>query len=107
MNKSYKRMRYIKCLFLLVLGTLCIVTVVVGRQDNKSSNKQQPTERFDLLVREDFFAGMWGDKARLNRGMKYCEDMLAKNPKHAEALVWHGGGLLTRASIAYKAGDTA
>lgn len=64
-----------------------------------------PYERFDNLVRDDFFAGMLGDKARLDRGMKFCEDILAKNPRHAEALVWHGGGLLTRAAEAYRKGD--
>jgi len=25
--------------------------------------------------------------------MKACEETLAQNPKHAEALVWHGAGL--------------
>lgn len=62
-------------------------------------------ESLDAIVRNDFFAGMMGDKVRLERGMKYCEDILAKNPKHAEALVWHGGGLLVRAVHAYTAGD--
>jgi hypothetical protein len=61
--------------------------------------------RFDEVVRNDFFAGMMGDKTRLDRGMKYCEDILAKDPKHADALVWHGGGLLTRAANAYRQGD--
>ena len=65
------------------------------------------SERFDLLVREDFFAGIFGDEARLDRGMKYCEEILAKNPNHAQALVWHGGGLVTRASSVYARGDTA
>lgn len=64
-----------------------------------------PTPRFDSLVRGDFFAGMLGNKERLDRGMKYCEDILASNPKHADALVWHGGGLLTRAANAYRKGD--
>src|SRR4051812_12527716 len=54
--------------------------------------KVRPGERFDEIVRGDFFAGMMGDTARLERGMKYCEEVLSKNPKHAEALVWHGGG---------------
>ncbi len=62
-------------------------------------------DRFDEIVREDFFAGMLGDRARLERGMKYCEDVLAKQPKHAEALVWHGGGLLSVAAINYRKGD--
>src|ERR1700730_4756976 len=61
--------------------------------------------RFDEIVRNDFLAGMMGDKERLDRGMKFCEEILAKDPKHADALVWHGGGLLTRAANAYRKGD--
>ena len=64
-------------------------------------------QRFDMLVRDDFFAGMMGDTARLDRGMKLCEDILAVRPKDADALVWHGGGLLSRASHAYARGDSA
>jgi hypothetical protein len=67
--------------------------------------KPEPSVRFDELVRNDFFAGMMGDKERLDRGMKFCEEILAKDPKHADALVWHGGGLLTRAANAYRQGD--
>jgi hypothetical protein len=58
-------------------------------------------------VRNDFFAGMMGDHARLDRGMLFCEKILAENPRHAEALVWHGGGLLARAAQAYTKGDSA
>jgi hypothetical protein len=61
--------------------------------------------RFDTLVRDDFFAGMMGDTARLERGMKFTEEILAANPKHADALVWHGGGLLARAAQSYAKGD--
>jgi hypothetical protein len=64
-------------------------------------------DNLDSIVRSDFFAGMMGNKVRLDRGMKYCEDLLDKNPKHAEALVWHGGGLLVRAVHAYTKGDDA
>ena len=64
-----------------------------------------PSVRLDKVVRDDFFAGMMGDKARLDRGLKFCEDILARDPRHAEALVWHGGGLLTRAEHAYRASD--
>jgi hypothetical protein len=67
--------------------------------------KPGPLVRFDELVRSDFFAGMLGDKERLDRGMTFCEEILAKDPKHADALVWHGGGLLTRAANAYRKGD--
>lgn len=46
------------------------------------------------MVRADFFAGLRGDRVRLDRGMKFCEETLAKEPDHADALVWHGLGLV-------------
>jgi len=62
-------------------------------------------ERFAFLVRADFFAGFAGDRAALERGMKVCEDTLAKNSNHAEALVWHGGGLVFIAGQAFQRAD--
>ena len=57
------------------------------------------------MVRQDFFDGMRGDAAALDRAQKLCEDTLAKNPNHAEALVWHGGILAARSSQAFRKGD--
>jgi hypothetical protein len=100
--------------FLFVLSTLILVTVVLtwSRMNSADASSQREVSRVELqyksldaIVRSDFFAGMMGNRARLDRGMKYCEDLLAKNPKHAEALVWHGGGLLVRAVHAYTKGD--
>ena len=65
------------------------------------------TQRFDYLVRGDFFAGAAGDEARLARAMEICERALAENPKHPEAMVWHGAGLLVRAGQAFQNGDMA
>jgi hypothetical protein len=65
----------------------------------------QPPERFDLRVRQDFFAGFSGDREALARGMKACEEDLAKNPNNPEALVWHGGGLIFGAGQAFQSGD--
>lgn len=67
----------------------------------------QPAQRFDLLVRTDFFAGFAGDEGRLSKGMEACERTLAENPKHPEALVWHGSGLTFKAGTAFRRGDTA
>jgi tetratricopeptide (TPR) repeat protein len=67
--------------------------------------QSQSRERFDSLVRADFFSGYAGDQAALDRGMKVCEDTLAKNPNHAEALVWHGGGLVFIAGQAFQRAD--
>src|SRR5215468_6530609 len=41
---------------------------------------QVPAERFDELVRNDFFDGLRGDPAALARVIKFCEDELAKRP---------------------------
>jgi hypothetical protein len=37
--------------------------------------------------------------------MEACEKMLADNPRHAEALVWHGSGLLFQSGQAFLSGD--
>lgn len=55
-----------------------------------------PPRRFDALVRADFFAGLAGDQVRFQKAMDLCERTLAKDPRHAEAMVWHGSGLLER-----------
>ncbi|HEU0029418.1 MAG TPA: hypothetical protein VFQ53_02210 [Kofleriaceae bacterium] len=64
-------------------------------------------ERFDERVRADFFDGLRGDQAAMDRAMKLCEDTLAKQPRHAEAMVWHGAGVVGRASLAFRTGDRA
>lgn len=62
-------------------------------------------ERFDYKVRNDFFAGFAGDQEALDRAMKACEAALKADPKNAEALVWHGGGLYYLGGLAYGQGD--
>jgi tetratricopeptide (TPR) repeat protein len=69
---------------------------------------QETTQtRFDLQVRNDFFAGFTGNQQALDRAMKMCEEALAKDPKNAEAMVWHGAGTFYRSGQAYQAGDMA
>lgn len=64
-------------------------------------------ERFDERVRADFFDGMRGDEAAMARAMKVCEETLAKNPKHAEAMVWHGAGIVAESRNAFATGNQA
>ncbi len=89
--------------------TLLLLAPACGGSSPPAPARAAPAarpERFDLLVRDDFFAGLLeNDQAALDRGMKLCEDTLAKNPRHAEAMVWHGGGLVMRAGIAFRAGQ--
>ena len=67
----------------------------------------RPADRFDMLVRADFFAGFTGDAARLARGMDACEQVLRDNPRHPEAMVWHGLGLIFEAGSAFASHDEA
>jgi tetratricopeptide (TPR) repeat protein len=64
-------------------------------------------ERFDMRVRNDFFAGFAGNQEALNRGMKLCEDELAHNPANAPALVWHGSGVFFQSGMYFRTGDRA
>ena len=59
------------------------------------------------IVRADMFAGLGGDAARFTRAMEACERTLAREPKHPEALVWHGSGLFFQAGQAFQSGDMA
>src|SRR6516162_455330 len=65
---------------------------------------QEASGRFDYLVREDMFKGFEGDIEAFDRAMALCEKRLAVDPDDAEALVWHGAGLLVRAGAAFQAG---
>jgi tetratricopeptide (TPR) repeat protein len=89
--------------------TIAVVTMAGILVTPGPARGQQPaqngTERFDMKVREDFYAGFNGDPARLDRAMKTCEDALAADPKNSLALAWHGGGLLFMAAQASRAGD--
>jgi tetratricopeptide (TPR) repeat protein len=78
--------------------------IVLGLVGLSALSAQQ---RFDYQVRNEFFAGFSGDPAALDRGMKACEQVLADNPKHAEALVWHGGGLFYMSGQLFRKGDAS
>jgi tetratricopeptide (TPR) repeat protein len=80
---------------------ILVVALMLGLGQNGAAS----AERFDMAVRTDFFAGFAGDEARLRKGMETCEQILAANPRHAEALVWHGSGLLFQGGAAFAAGD--
>ncbi|MEO8049182.1 MAG: hypothetical protein ABI833_02090 [Acidobacteriota bacterium] len=64
-------------------------------------------ERFDMRVRNDFFAGFAGNQEALDRAMKLCEDELAKNPSNAAVLVWHGAGVFFESRNYFQASDRA
>jgi tetratricopeptide (TPR) repeat protein len=61
--------------------------------------------RFDLIVRNDMFAGLAGNMEALGRAMAACERILEGDPNHAEALVWHGSGTVFLSARAFQEGD--
>src|SRR5262245_9337134 len=91
----------------LLVTALAVVVLLEIVTLSGAAGQSPAAERFDYVVRDDFFAGLRGDVARLDRAMKTCEEMLARNPRHAEALVWHGAGLLAQARLAFERGDAA
>jgi len=89
----------------LLVAAVAILALLNAVTPWPAAGQSPAAERFDYVVRDDFFAGLRGDAARLARAMKVCEDLLAKNPRHAEALVWHGAALLIQAGQAFQRGD--
>jgi hypothetical protein len=89
------------------MSKLAVLLTVIGFVITAahSAHAQATPQRFDYLVREDMFRGFAGDKAAFERAMALCEARLAENPDHAEALVWHGTGLLLRSGEAFRSGD--
>jgi len=87
-----------------ITPTIALPSTLVFGSDGAAQSPAR-TERFDMIVRADFFEGFAGDQARLQRAMEQCERTLAENPTHAEALVWHGGGVMFQAVSAFARGD--
>ena len=88
-----------------VLGFVMTLATNIGWAEQAKSQGREP--RFDELVRADFFAGVAGDAAAMDRAMRLIEETLAKNPRHPEALVWRGSGLVGRAQQSFQKGDVA
>src|SRR5947207_6646490 len=82
-----------------------VIALVVAAGQAAQQPPQAPVQRFDYLVRADFFAGTAGDEARLKKAIDLCERTLADNPRHAEAMVWHGAALLVQSGRAFQHGD--
>lgn len=64
-----------------------------------------PPSKLAATVEQDFRTGMGGNEEAFDRAMKSTEELLASNPAHAEALAWHGSGLVSKSGKAFMAGD--
>ena len=62
--------------------------------------------RFDDTIRADFFAGFAGNKVAMERALQAAEAAIAADPQTAaEAMAWHGGGLMIVAGEKFRQGD--
>ncbi len=86
-------------------GLLASPSWAMGQQPETSDASKPTVERFDLVVREDLFAGFEGDGERLKKAMAKCEEILAKNEKHAEAMVWLGAGEVFLSGQSFQKGN--
>jgi tetratricopeptide (TPR) repeat protein len=75
-------------MLLTLFGSAVSGMTIVSAEDAK---------RFDHEVREDIFAGFNGDDEALARGLKKCDEAIAKDPKNAEAVVWRGAARVFKA----------
>jgi RNA polymerase sigma factor (sigma-70 family) len=97
-----ERARRRSALTALLAAGLFVSSVHHGLAQDAPQSTNAIPERFDNLVRDDYFSG---DPARFQRAMKVCDDALAKNPRHAPALAWRGSGDLTLAGKAFQTND--
>ena len=91
----------------ITLSAAVFVSLVGMASPANSHAGGPPAGRFDKLVRTDLFAGFNGNEKAMARGLKTCEDALAKNPKHVEALVWRGAARVFQAGQAFQANRVA
>ena len=87
-----------------VFGLAISLITMIGLAQQVQPGAAEP-KRFDELVRADFFAGLGGDAAAMARAMRLIEQTLSTNPRHPEALVWHGSALVGQGALAFEKGD--
>jgi tetratricopeptide (TPR) repeat protein len=71
---------------------------------SEESAPEQASVRFDKHVREDLFAGFSGNREAMERALRFCEETLSREPRHAEAMVWRGAGRVFMAGQAFQEG---
>jgi tetratricopeptide (TPR) repeat protein len=96
--------RFSACIF-SILALVGGVSQTWGQDKAVAEPPKETSQRLDLEIREDFFAGFEGDEERLAVGIKKCEDELAKNEKNAEAMVWLGAGEVFKSGRLFSKGD--
>lgn len=89
-------------LTILFFGCLSVVSPLTATAQQAGAI---PPSKLAATIEQDFHAGMSGNQEAFDRAMKSTEELLVAHPAHAEALVWHGSGLVSKSGKAFMAGD--
>ncbi len=73
---------------------ITVGAIALGMWALPADGQEKKSDRFDHVVRNDFFAGFGGDKEALGRAMKAAEETLR-----------HGSGLFSLSGQSFQAGD--
>lgn len=92
---------------LSVAAILCFAIALTAARGSDGQSQPSGAQRFDELIRADFFAGVAGDAAALDSAMRLIEATLEADPRRPDVLVWHGSALIARAAQADAKDDIA
>lgn len=88
----------------LVLVLLVCIAVVAGSHVFGGAEKLRKNASLYDRVGKDFIAGVSGDRPALDRAMKTCEGILAKEPDNAVAMAWQGAGWICLSGFEFRQG---
>ncbi len=92
----------------IILASVTVLSLALAETAHSSTTETRSganDRSFEFQVRAPFFRGIEGDAEQFALAMRICEEKLAEDPDHAEALVWHGAGLFFEAGTAFQQGD--
>lgn len=91
----------------IVVVLLCLSVAALAAPVTARAAATESSKTFACIISQDFFAGLNGDKAAMDRAMKICDDALAKDPKNADAMVWQGAGWVYLSGAEFQHGRIA
>jgi hypothetical protein len=90
-----------------VFSVLFLICLTAGCQISIQAQQTGaiPPSKLSSGIEQDFRTGLGGNQEAFDRAMKSTEELLVGNPAHAEALAYHGSGLVSKSGKAFMAGD--
>ncbi len=89
----------------LLIVIVALAAFAVGLVASLRSETPAPPSGFKSELSGLYVAAMGGDAGSMQAANKRAAERLAANPKDADAMVWHGAGVLFSCGQAFQAGD--